>query len=73
MHNNRTRFRIKTKHGVILFEGYKEGESVVVTYRGDYDAMFGTGHCFEKFPDIESVKRLTPTCYHTEYGIHSDS
>ena len=55
------RLEVKTETGITLCSGYTDGDKVVLTYRGDYEVMYGNGKCYEKFSSVEAVMRLSPT------------
>lgn len=57
-------FEIVTEYGTVLFRGilYDEG-NVVLSWRADYDVMYGNGYCSEQFSDIGNVMSITPTAH----------
>ena len=65
MNDKRRRyFEIVTEYGTVLVRGILYDEkNVVVTYRGDYDAMYGNGNCQEQFSSIDPVMDISPVAH----------
>ena len=63
-----TTFQITTPAGILLFRGISHADgSVTVTYRGDYEANYGNGNCYENFSSIDAVMKITPTASKVSY------
>lgn len=65
-------FEVVTSTGVVLFRGLERYDgSIILKYRGDYDARHGNGRCQEAHASISEVFSIAPTSHVIRYSTRA--